>query len=138
MQVQLVLTLAVSFLAAPVPKDEAKDAQAIQGTWVVVSAESNGKPMDDIKGEKLILKDGKVTMTTKNKEEKGTYKIDPMKKPKTIDLTEEGKTEPSPGIYTLEGDTLKLCVSSKPGARPTEFSGKAENHLLIVLKRRKK
>jgi uncharacterized protein (TIGR03067 family) len=138
MQVQLVLVLAAGFLAAPVPNDKPKDEQAIQGTWVVVSAENNGKPADDIKGEKLILKDGKVTMTTKNKEEKGTYKIDPTKKPKTIDLTEEGKTEPSPGIYALEGDTLKLCVSSKPSERPTEFSGKPKNHMLIVLKRQKK
>lgn len=139
MQVQLILALAAGFLAAPVPKaDATKDAQTIQGTWIVTSAEREGKAVDDIKGEKLTLKDGSVVITTKNKEEKGVYKIDATKKPKTIDLTEEGKTEAYPGIYTLEGDTLKICFSRKPGDRPTEFSSKGDGHMLVVLKRQKK
>lgn len=139
MQLQLVLTLAAGFLAAPAPQDQTKDQQAIQGTWVVESAERNGKPETDIKGEKLIfMKDGKAVMTTKGKEEKATYKIDPSKKPKTIEFTPEREEKPALGIYELTGDSLKVCVMRPGGERPTDFSSKAPGRVLIVLKRQKK
>ena len=138
MQVQLVLTLAASFLAAPVPKAETKDEQAIQGTWLIVSAERDGKPFDEIKGEKLILKDGNATSTNKGKEEKATYKINPTTKPKRIDFTPEKETKSLRGIYELTGDSLKVCMAKPGDARPDEFSGKGEGRLLIVLKRQKK
>jgi hypothetical protein len=40
------------------------------------------------------------------------------------------------GIYSLEGDTLKVCLgpAEKP---PSEFSTKGEKHFLMVLKRQK-
>jgi uncharacterized protein (TIGR03067 family) len=127
-------------LGAPVPKQDAKDNEALQGTWIVVSAIADGKPRDEIKGEKIIFKDGNITVTSRGKEEKGTYKLDPGKKPRTIDLTHEnkqGKTETIAGIYTLEGDTLKICIGGKPGdARPTDF--KTEGFMVLNLKREKK
>jgi uncharacterized protein (TIGR03067 family) len=138
-QLQLALTLAASFLTAPVPQDKTKDAQTIQGTWIIVSAETDGKPFNEIKGEKLILmKDGKAVTTTKTKEEKATYKINPTKKPKTIDFTSEKEPKPALGIYELAGDSLKLCLTKPGGERPTDFSSKGTDHLLIVLKRQKK
>ena len=73
------------------------------------------------------------------------YKLDPTKKPKQIDFTpldgppnEKGKT--GHGLYSLEGDVLKLCMPKGPDAdeRPTELrteeGGKA---FLITLKREK-
>jgi uncharacterized protein (TIGR03067 family) len=137
MQVQLVLTLAASFLMAPVPKDETKDAQAIQGTWVVVSAEKEGRATNEINGDKVIFKDGNLTVKTKNKEEKATYKIDPSKKPRTLDITPEKENDVILGIYQLEGDTLKICFAEK-AARPTDFNSKGDRRMLIVLKRQKK
>ncbi len=40
------------------------------------------------------------------------------------------------GIYLLEGDTLKWCVSTPGNERPTEFATKGSNFLL-VMKRQK-
>lgn len=65
-----------------------------------------------------------------------TYKLDPTKDPKAIDLThtlgkEQGKVRL--GIYLLDGDDLKMCVDDE---RPTEFATRPESgRALIVLKR---
>ena len=138
MQLQLMLTLAASFLAAPVPKDKSKDEQAIQGTWVIQSAERDGKPFNEIKGEKLTLKEGNAISTHKGKEEKATYKINATTKPRQIDFTPEKETKALHGIYELAGDSLKVCIAQPGTQRPGEFSGKGEGRLLIVLKRMKK
>jgi uncharacterized protein (TIGR03067 family) len=64
-------------------------------------------------------------------------KIDPTKKPKTIDLSSpQGQAmRLSQGIYLLEGDDLKIC-QSRAGARPTEFKTGAGNATtLMILKR---
>jgi uncharacterized protein (TIGR03067 family) len=77
---------------------------------------------------------------------KGKITLDPSKQPKTLDmeLTEDAQGhhqgEVSPGIYAVEGDTLKWC-NTAPGEpnRPKEFStNKEKNHMLLVLKRDKK
>jgi uncharacterized protein (TIGR03067 family) len=60
---------------------------------------------------------------------KGTSKIDPSKKPKTIDLTaaegdSAGKT--ALGIYELEKDSRKVCIAKPGDERPTEFASEIE------------
>jgi uncharacterized protein (TIGR03067 family) len=67
-----------------------------------------------------------------------TYKLDPSKNPKTIDITigsgsEKGRT--LLGIYALEGDTLTICVNER--FRPTELKDGPGTDL-IVLKREKR
>jgi uncharacterized protein (TIGR03067 family) len=78
---------------------------------------------------------------------KGKCKIDPSKNPKTIDMEiteaareiEKGKT--IPGIYDLDGNTLKWCYDhsgNKGTGRPQEFSAKTDTkHTLVTLKREK-
>ncbi|MBI1917379.1 MAG: TIGR03067 domain-containing protein [Planctomycetes bacterium] len=134
--IEQLLVLAAGLLA-PVPKDDATKDK-IEGTWVVVSATRNGKTNDEIKDDKVTFKDGKLTIKAKNKDETATYKVDPAKKPKEIDITHEGgKT--MQGIYVVEGDTLKVCFSKPDSPRPTEFSAKeGSDCMLVVLKREKK
>ena len=44
----------------------------------------------------------------------------------------------SPGIYELDGDTLKVCYAIDGGKRPAEFKAKpGSKHVLIVFKRLK-
>jgi len=73
---------------------------------------------------------------------KAKFKIDPIKKPKTIDYTvtdgpEKGKTVL--GIYELDGDTVKFCFSAPDKERPSEFTAKeGSGRTLSLWKRNKK
>ena len=65
-----------------------------------------------------------------------TFTLDSTKKPKAIDVDMDGT--PGVGIYSLEGDTLKICHSEGKDARPTEFATKeGTKNSLLVLKRAK-
>jgi uncharacterized protein (TIGR03067 family) len=70
----------------------------------------------------------------------GVYHLDPARSPKTIDLFTLGEPRRTGlGLYLLEGDTLKLCLSIDPervGDRPKEFATKAgEMRAILTLKR---
>src|SRR5262249_44252161 len=69
-----------------------------------------------------------VATTVLEKGVEGVYHLDPTKSPKQIDFTTLGEFRKTGlGIYSLEGDTLKLCLSIDPekvDQRPTEFATK--------------
>ena len=147
---KLVLVLLVGLLVAAddFDKKEAKsDKDKLQGAWQVVSAELIGKPLPEPEKHKLMIVGD--TLTLKRGDElifKGKIKLDPSKKPKTLDmeLTEDAgkqkKGQVSQGIYVIEGDTLKWCTAEwGVDDRPKEFSNKdKKNHMLVLLKREKK
>ena len=72
----------------------------------------------------------------------GDFKIDPLAKPKTIDIifTEgPGKGHSQKGIYELDGDTQKICIAMPDQPRPTEFVTSPESgHIIEILKREKR
>ncbi len=140
----LLLTAAV---AADDKKDDAKkDAEALQGTWKVVSAERGGKAQDDATEYSMAFE--KDTFTIKKGGEvfaKGTFKIDPAKSPRAIDMTitesknADDKGKEVRGIYELSKDGLKWCMSGPGGeARPKEFATKeGSKDMLVTLKKDK-
>ena len=140
----LALTAGLS-LAAGDGNKKALDMEyaKLEGTWHVLSLEVDGMkiPKETIKESKLIIKGKEFTMKEKVATYKGTFSIDPSKKPKTIDVKfregpEKGNT--SLGIYELDGDDLKLCLSVTTKERPTEFTAKPKSgHGFEVLKREK-
>jgi uncharacterized protein (TIGR03067 family) len=115
----------------------ANDAETIEGKWKVVSVELAGAPVPGLEGAELRLDGGKKVFNLPGgRAEKGTYRLDAAKRPAEIDSTTEGKDGTEKGIFTVEGDTLKLCISTKGGPRPREFTtNKDTDHLLIVLRR---
>jgi hypothetical protein len=69
-------------------------------------------------------------------EMQGGLYLDPTSKPRSYDLAMTTRT--IEGIYSLEGDTLRLCYdmgweSKRPGAFKT---AKGSQHVLVVLKRK--
>ena len=70
------------------------------------------------------------------------YKLDSTQKPKVIDTTHEtdpGKPILQLGVYSLDGDTLKLCLESAGKPRPAKLETKPQDtSVLFVLKRAKK
>ena len=68
-----------------------------------------------------------------------TYKLDPSAKPKTIDL-DNGGGKSWMSVYSLDGNTLKICSPHEPGGdRPAEVGTKdGSRSFLLVLKREAK
>jgi uncharacterized protein (TIGR03067 family) len=119
------LTLAV---AATGWAGGAGDKDKLQGSWKLTNVYFGGKEMPGGKAITITFAGDKVSFKEGDKgAEEGTYKIDPTKKPKQIDLTKgkDGKDE-AKGIYSLEGDTLKIGIGfslkkEEVAARPPSF-----------------
>ena len=138
----LALRLVLSFSSVAWSHD-AKDEDAIQGTWLASTAELGGQKFPDEvrKSIKLVIKGGKYTVTVGNQPDKGTSKLDPSAKPKAMDIT--GTDGPNKGkrflaIYDLKGDTLRVCYDLSGKNRPTEFKTVADTQLFLVTYNREK
>jgi RNA polymerase sigma factor (sigma-70 family) len=117
---------------SPVEEERAK----LQGTWQVVSGETNGAelPEDVVKGMRLTFDGNKLKLVGRGEGGEASYTLDPSQKPKTLDLRVSDQ-EGALGIYELDGDKLRLCMVEPNGlTRPTEFAGK-DKAVLLVLKR---
>jgi uncharacterized protein (TIGR03067 family) len=143
----LLLTAGLLVAAGDAQEDAIKkDRQALQGTWQLTVYEVDGnKPLpDDQLGiiKAIFDASGKLTVQADgNTVVESVTKIDPAKKPKTIDFTfteGEQKGEMAQGIYELKGDTLRYCRAVPGKDRPTEFASKpGTGHVLAVYKREK-
>lgn len=140
----LVGAVASVFLGSAVAQDDAakKDLENLQGVWQFVSMEGGAAlPPEKLKELKLTIKGDKASHPeSEGRTAEATIKLDPSKKPKAIDitpLTDPGKGKTLLGIYSIEGDTLKLCIANFGVDRPTEFKASKEV-VLIVLKRDKR
>jgi RNA polymerase sigma factor (sigma-70 family) len=128
--------------AADQPKEAERktDQGKLQGSWAIVTAEAGGHKAseDEVKkiGLALDFAGDKVRLEQGDGSEVATFRLDPTKDPKAIDLI-LGKTEVHRGIYRLDGDRLTICKSHPPGERPTEFATKADSKfpMLLVFKR---
>jgi uncharacterized protein (TIGR03067 family) len=138
-----VAALGLVLVAADDKTDDAKkDKEKLAGKWTVVSSTLDGKEQDKSEDNSLTFDGDALTIHFKGKEHKATFKIDPEKKPKQIDVTPtdgDEKDKVLKGIYSLEKEDLKICIAHGEGKdRPTEFESKEDSQiLLIVLKKAK-
>jgi RNA polymerase sigma factor (sigma-70 family) len=127
------------------------DNDRLQGTWEFVAAtqggktkklqdfgEEDGRPKSlKFTGDKLLA----VMVNSGGKEVEFQYgfELDPSQKPKKIDLIADGEPKgvSGPGVYELEGDSLRVCFPGQPDQeRPTKLESKeGENYLLLTYKR---
>jgi uncharacterized protein (TIGR03067 family) len=120
------------------------DAEGIQGLWNAVSAETEGKPVakEIVKDMHLAFAGNRMIAFGEDDVADAIYvfQLNPKGKPKQIDLklSVQGKTMTGEGIYSLEGDTLKICWDTDGGKRPASFDTPREGRVIsIVLKRQK-
>ena len=138
-----VVALVVRALIAADAEDAKKDLDKLQGTWVLVAGERDGKKFteEEVKKTKLFIKGEtfRIPESSVATSEDGIIKIDPSKKPKEMDSTTGSGPDTGKiwqGIYKLHGDTYKVCFAPPGKERPKEFSSKAgSGHLLQVWKR---
>jgi uncharacterized protein (TIGR03067 family) len=142
----LLATLGLAVVALADDAADRKDKEKLQGTWMAVSGEKEGKDDPEAKehaivfeGDKFSIKKGDVVMV------QGTIKIDASKSPKTMDLTitegpEKVKDKIALSIYVLDGDELTWCVSEPgSGERPEKLATKeGVKRMLVKFKREKK
>ena len=116
--------------------DDSRD-DAIEGIWRPSAAELAGKKLPDEVREsiKLEVKGDDYNVTVGKNPDRGTCKLDPKAKPKTLDV--KGSDGPNKdktilAIHERKGDTLKVCYDLGGKARPAEFKTTAENRLFLV------
>ena len=115
--------------AKSLPDAVAEELEKFQGTWRQIAHERDGvtDPPDEQGWEPRVTFAGDafvVTQADGSTPIKGTFKIDPTREPKALDLTDTfgadgGKTFLA--IYALEGDRLTFCAADAGQERPTEF-----------------
>ena len=140
----LLLAAAGLLIAAEAPQDEAtkKELEKMQGDWVMVESTHDGKKMsnEDVKLFKRTVKNDRYTITRGGEViGEGTFKLDPTKKPKTIEAVRTAgpdKDKPMLGIYEVEGDTYKVCLALPGEERPKAFESKeGTKHTVSIWKK---
>lgn len=126
-------------------KDDAvaRDMKLLQGNWKLQSFVTNGKevPAEKIQNIKLTIKGDRYLVDFGKQKMELTFKIDPTKKLKAIDLinVKDDKKTVTHGIYEVSGDTLRFCRGTEAGQkRPTEFAAKEGSGLAIAVYKRDK
>jgi uncharacterized protein (TIGR03067 family) len=140
------MVLAAGSLVAAVGRSEdaaQAEAKNLLGTWVVVSCENDGEkvPEQILQGEvvRFIIRADTITMKVQDEiKSEDRYTLSPGAKPRAINLTDqEGRK--ALGIYSLEGEKLRICWAERGKARPMEFATRPGSGFdLFVLKREKK
>ncbi len=129
----------------PSPRQAARDdLKQLQGTWQCVAMEREGDPVlaEDLKGSTATYEDDRITLTRDGEVfRRGIVTLDPSKSPKRVntwDLNGPYEDQTVPGIYEVDGDTLKLCFSRPGSERPAAFTTKEGSGSLSVVYKRKK
>ncbi|VTR91476.1 sigma-70 family rna polymerase sigma factor : RNA polymerase sigma factor, sigma-70 family OS=Singulisphaera acidiphila (strain ATCC BAA-1392 / DSM 18658 / VKM B-2454 / MOB10) GN=Sinac_7487 PE=4 SV=1 [Gemmata massiliana] len=138
------LTLFASHGTAVRAADPAADeVKKLQGEWAAVEVELNGKKVgkDDAKSMRFVFKDNELVARDTDKpgrERKKTFKLDPSKTPKEIDITSldgQEKDKTAACIYKLDVDRLTICMPyfvEDASVRPKEFKVGAKDGLMLL------
>jgi len=120
------------------------DLDRLQGTWVLVSMETEGHDVaaEDFKDWTVVYEQNRVTLRAGERvRRRGVVTLDPGRKPKAINTWDQDgpyDDQTVPGIYELKGDTLELCFARPGRERPKEFTTKSGTAFLVCVYKRQK
>ena len=120
------------------------DLDKLQGTWAMVAMEREGQEVaaEDFKNDRSIYEQNRVTLRDGDHvRRRGIITLDPARKPKAINTWDQDgpyDDQTVPGIYELQGDTLKLCFARPGEERPKEFTTKSGTGFLLCVYKKQK
>jgi uncharacterized protein (TIGR03067 family) len=101
-----------------------RDLEKLQGAWQIVSLEIDGQKLGGMEAG-MEVHGSRFTTSGMGADYSGTLGVDPKARPRSFDLKfetgpEAGNT--SLGIYELDGDSWKICMTTRGSERPREFA----------------
>jgi len=113
--------------------------QNLQGTWVAATANRDGQADADVVGHRLSFGGNRFAIQSSKGERlyAGTVRVDASAKPAAIDFEHaEGAASGKVwrGIYSLEGDTLRICdnAANPDRNRPAAFDARTGSGYVLV------
>jgi uncharacterized protein (TIGR03067 family) len=143
LRIAVITLFATTCAAARADDPGAKEVKKLQGEWRVVEVEFRGQTLkkDDAEAMQFAVKDNGLTFSNTEKpgrERKKTFKLDPSKTPKELDLTSldgQEKDTTAACIYKLDGDRLTICMpyfAKDRSVRPKEFKVDASGNVMLL------
>lgn len=117
--------------------------EALQGVWVAQSMEADGKaaPADVVKQMRFTFRQDKLLIRgnfSDDREEECSYKLDPARSPRHLDILPPREEKPVLAIYELQGDQLKVCLRHNGAAagRPRDFQSLPNSQVVLIVFKR--
>ena len=132
-----VILFCLALLVVSASALRAQDASApLQGRWVVVDGEHNGKPMKTLNGGVMTVTGTAFEIrTAAGNVLRGTLRLDAAKKPSQMDMIHADGTEWE-AVYEVNAGTFRLnyVVKGEKDPRPMTFttSEKTEESLVVL------
>jgi len=143
----LVALAVFAVLTARAQDNEAakKDLAGLQGSWTMIAGERDGRPFptEFLSNSERVVKGDETTVSVNGQLfMKAKFSLEPSRNPKAIDYAINGG--PSAGltmygIYELDGDKLKFCLSTPGKERPAALATRPDDgQTMTVWKRETK
>lgn len=137
------LLIATALLLAG--EDAAKaDLEKLQGIWQLVAMEAEGDamPADELGDRKAVYEGNRLSLRSgETVRRRGIITLNPSRSPKAMNTWDQDgpyQDQTVPGIYELEGDTLKICFARPGQERPKTFTTKMGTGVLYCVYKRQK
>jgi uncharacterized protein (TIGR03067 family) len=144
---KVLLTLALALFVTGGEKDtdtDKSDLDRLQGTWTMVSMETEGHEVgpENIADKSAVYKGNRLTLLAGDEvRRRGIVTLNPERTPKAINTWDQDgpfADHTVPGIYEIEGDTLKVCFAQPGEERPKKFTSKEGTGFIYCVYKRKK
>lgn len=112
-----------------------EDGQAIQGVWRQIAGGNSGEVGATWEFAGSDIEFRSTSLAHNQAGWKGTFRLLSSVTPKHMNWKYPGLRE-TLAIYSIEGDTLKICVDTDPLSfdRPTDFSATGKKDLLVLVR----
>src|SRR5579872_3776408 len=133
-----IIPAALALAALPSVMAQEGELQKLQGIWNIVSLEVNGQKTNAAPGSRVLIEGDRFSSQGMGAEYDGTIEVDPSVTPKALTFHFTGgpeKGNSSLGIYELNGDDLRICITTRGDVRPAAFASPVNSGLALeVLK----